>query len=131
MESRYEAISGGIISVKYSDGTTREFEAKVADDGTLFWRAYKYRRATPLALSLDLLIGEWTGSSDRKVVFTENSTYVIESVLPGWVSDTVESFTITGSNTMDVPGNGGQKMFFDRGRNRVPTIFNYQRRFRY
>lgn len=45
-------------------------------------------------------------------VFTADSSYIEKSAFAGFVDDKTVAFTITGSNTLDVPDQGGQQWAF-------------------
>lgn len=110
-ESQYELVSGSMLSVTAADGTTLEISAEVQGDGHLQLSTWDYIKATPLDLSLDLLAGEWTDGT-LTTVFTADSSYIEKSAFAGFVDDKTVAFTITGSNTLDVPDQGGQQWAF-------------------
>lgn len=110
-ESQYELVSGSMLSVTAADGTTEEISAEVQGDGHLQLSTWDYIKATPLDLSLDLLAGEWTDGT-LTTVFTADSSYIEKSAFAGFVDDKTVAFTITGSNTLDVPDQGGQQWAF-------------------
>lgn len=100
-----------MLSVTAADGTTQEISAEVQGDGHLQLSTWDYIKATPLDLSLDLLAGEWTDGT-LNTVFTADSTYIEKSAFTGFVDDKTVAFAITGSNTLDVPDQGGQQWAF-------------------
>ena len=110
-ESQYELVSGSMLSVTAADGTTEEISAEVQGDGHLQLSTWDYIKAAPLDLSLDLLAGEWTDGT-LTAVFTADSSYIEKSAFAGFVDDKTVAFTITGSNTLDVPDQGGQQWAF-------------------
>ena len=110
-ESQYEVVSGSMLSVTTADGAKQEIPAEVKGDGHLQLSIWDYTKATPLNLSLDLLAGEWTDGS-LTTIFTADSTYIEKSALVGFLDDKIVSFTITGSNTLDVPDQRGQQWAF-------------------
>lgn len=110
-ESQYEVVSGSMLSVTAADGTKQEVPAEVNGDGHLQLSIWDYIKATPLDLSLDLLAGEWTDGT-LTTVFTADSTYIEKSAFAGFLDDKTVAFTITGSNTLDVPDQSGQQWAF-------------------
>lgn len=110
-ESQYEVVSGSMLSVTAADGTKQEVPAEVKGDGHLQLSIWDYIKAMPLDLSLDLLAGEWTDGT-LTTVFTADSTYIEKSAFVGFLDDKTVAFTITGSNTLDVPDQSGQQWAF-------------------
>lgn len=110
-ESNYKAISKDKILVSADDGTNQEIQAMIRTDGYLQLSTWEYMKAKPLELSLEVLEGEWTDGS-LKTVFTKDGTYIEKSAFAGFVKDKNVDFTITGSNTINVPSQGGAQWAF-------------------
>ncbi len=98
---QYEVLSGDTISVLAPDGSTQTMKVTIGEDGLLF-HMWNYFKAEPLALSPELLEGHWTGGS-LGYEFTLNGSFVEKSAFPGFVDDSITSFTITGFDTMEFP----------------------------
>ena len=67
--------------------------------------------ATPKDKTLEIFGEEWTDGT-LTTVFTADSSYIEKSAFAGFVDDKTVAFTITGSNTLDVPDQGGQQWAF-------------------
>jgi hypothetical protein len=79
-------------------------------NGQLYLYSGIYSKATPLELSVDLLAGEWA-NRNFTVIFTKDGTYTVKSAFPG-VDDKIAVFSVMGSNTVDMPENGGNLWAF-------------------
>lgn len=109
-QGKYKVLSGNSISVIGQDGTEQTIQVKLTDN-QLNLNGGIYSKATLLDLSLDLLAGEWTDGT-LTTIFTEDGNYVEKSAFTGFVGDTVVAFTITGSNTINVPDQDGNQWAF-------------------
>jgi hypothetical protein len=109
-QSSYEVLSGDSISFTGQDGTPQTMKITLKD-GQLSSSDGIYNKATPVDLSLDVLAGEWTDGT-LTTIFTAEGTYIEKSAFAGFVDDISVPFTITGSNTLDVPGQGGSQWAF-------------------
>lgn len=107
---QYEVLSGDTISVTAPDGSTQMMKVTIGEDGLLF-HMWNYFKAEPLALSLELLEGHWTGSS-LGYEFTLNGSFIEKSAFPGFVDDVITSFTITGFDTIEFPEQGRKALAF-------------------
>lgn len=109
-QSHYEVLSGDSISVTEQDGKSQTIKIKLTD-GQFSSNGGIYSKATAVDLSLDVLAGEWTDST-LTTIFTAEGTYIEKGAFADFVDDKSVSFTIKGSNTIDVPDQGGQQWAF-------------------
>lgn len=107
---KYEVLAGNRISITGQDGVAQTLPIKLAENQLTF-NGGIYSKATPVDLSLDLLAGEWTDGT-LTTVFMADGTYIEKSAFAGFVGDTTVAFSITGSNTIDVPDQGGSQWAF-------------------
>ena len=107
---KYEILASDRISITGQDGVAQMLPIKLTENHLTF-NGGNYTKSTPVDLSLDLLVGEWTDDT-LTTVFTADGTYIEKSAFVGFVSDTTVTFSITGSNTIDVPDHGGSQWAF-------------------
>ena len=107
---KYEILAFDRISITGQDGTAQMLPIKLTENQLTF-NGSIYTKSTPVDLSLDLLVGEWTDGT-LTTAFTADGTYIEKSAFEGFVSDTTVTFSITGSNTIDVPDQGGSQWVF-------------------
>lgn len=101
-QGKYQVLSGSELSVTKADGSEVNLNAQFEEDGTLQLDYDSYTKAEPLALSTDLLLGEWYASTDYEGnpsrEYFDNGTYAIKSLFPEYVSDTIINYTVEDKN---------------------------------
>lgn len=106
-----------VLSITRADGTAMELRPQLQEDETYHLEGYE--KAEPLALSVDLLVGEWfyydAINEKPNAEFYKDGTFTIKSSFPEFVPDTILNYSIEEEQTSQTPNLGTRWAYLSKG----------------